>query len=121
MKLFLEVDLRMKQNSHRAARTLFFTLVVLLLSPTAALAQPGPPGPSGPDVLHYFGAAIGAGIAVIGAGIGIGRLTAAAVESIARQPQAARDIVQAFQLPLFLLEGVAVIALGVCFVVIFMK
>jgi F0F1-type ATP synthase membrane subunit c/vacuolar-type H+-ATPase subunit K len=47
-------------------------------------------------------------------------LTAAAVESIARQPQAARDIVQAFQLPLFLLEGVAVIALGVCFVVIFM-
>ncbi len=108
----------MKQNPNRAAQTLLFTLAVLLLSPTAAMAQGGA---SGPDVLHYFGAAIGAGIAVIGAGIGIGRLTAAAVESIARQPQAARDIVQAFQLPLFLLEGVAVIALGVCFVVIFMK
>ena len=118
MKLFLEVDLQMKQNPNRAARTVLVTFVLLLLSPAAALAQEGA---SGPNVLHYFGSAIGAGIAVIGAGIGIGRLTAAAVESIARQPQAARDIVQAFQLPLFLLEGVSVIALGVCFVVIFMK
>ena len=108
----------MKQNPSRAARILFATLVVFLLSPAAALAQEGA---SGPDVLHYFGSAMGAGIVVIGAGIGIGRMTTAAVESIARQPQAARDIVQAFQLPLFLLEGVAVIALGVCFVVIFMK
>ena len=108
----------MKLNANRAARTLLLILAVLLLNPSAALALPGA---AGPDVLHYFGAAIGAGIAVIGAGIGIGRLTAAAVESIARQPQAARDIVQAFQLPLFLLEGVSVIALGVCFVVIFMK
>ena len=41
------------------------------------------------------------------------------MESIARQPQAAREITAAFQLPLFLLEGVAVIALGVAFVVIF--
>ena len=109
----------MKLNANRAARTLLLILAVLLLNPSAALALPGAAGPD--VVLHYFGAAIGAGIAVIGAGIGIGRLTAAAVESIARQPQAARDIVQAFQLPLFLLEGVSVIALGVCFVVIFMK
>ncbi|MEZ5396360.1 MAG: hypothetical protein R2724_26650 [Bryobacterales bacterium] len=46
--------------------------------------------------------------------------TAAATESIARQPQAAKDITAAFQLPLFLLEGVAVIALAVCFVIIFL-
>lgn len=62
------------------------------------------------------GAAVGAGIIVIGAGLGIGKFTAAAVESIARQPQAAKDIRAAFQLPLFLLEGVAVIGLGVLFV-----
>ncbi len=62
------------------------------------------------------GSAIGAGIIVIGAGLGIGRFTAAAVESIARQPQSAKDIRAAFQLPLFLLEGVAVIGLGVLFV-----
>ena len=63
---------------------------------------------------------IGAGLASIGAGLGIGRLTAGATESIARQPQAAKDITAAFQLPLFLLEGVAVIALAVCFVIIFL-
>lgn len=62
------------------------------------------------------GSAIGAGIIVVGAGLGIGKFTAAAVESIARQPQAVKDIRGAFQLPLFLLEGVAVIALGVLFV-----
>lgn len=62
------------------------------------------------------GSALGAGIIVVGAGLGIGKFTAAAVESIARQPQAAKDIRGAFQLPLFLLEGVAVIGLGVLFV-----
>ncbi|MCB1019988.1 MAG: ATP synthase F0 subunit C [Acidobacteria bacterium] len=67
-----------------------------------------------------MGAGLGAGIVVIGAGFGIGKLTAAATESIARQPQAAKDITAAFQLPLFLLEGVAVIALAVCFVIIFL-
>lgn len=106
----------MRLSGQRAAYTLLFLLAVILMAPGAAFAQEaGEPVP-----LHYFGAAVGSGIAVIGAAIGIGRLTAAAVESIARQPQASRDIVQAFQLPLFLLEGVAVIALGVCFVVIFM-
>ncbi len=64
----------------------------------------------------YSGAAIGAGIIVVGAGLGIGKFTAAAVESIARQPQAAEEIKSAFQLPLFLLEGVAVIGLGAAFV-----
>jgi len=42
--------------------------------------------------LGVLGAAVGAGIAAIAAGIGIGRIAAAAVESIARQPEAAGDI-----------------------------
>jgi F-type H+-transporting ATPase subunit c len=108
----------MRFNLKSAGSAWLFTLAVLLLAPGAALAQEAG---GGADVLHYFGAAVGGGIVTIGAGYGIGKFTSAAVESIARQPQAARDIVQAFQLPLFLLEGVAVIALGVCFVVIFMK
>ncbi len=83
---------------------------LLLAAPALASAQ----------VLDkYSGAALGAGIIVIGAGLGIGKFTAAAVESIARQPQAADDIKSAFQLPLFLLEGVAVIGLGVLFVALF--
>lgn len=106
----------MKNTVKRGASLFLFLLALVLLAPAAALAQDG----GGSDVLQYFGAGIGGGIITVGAGIGIGRFTAAAVESIARQPQAAKDITAAFQLPLFLLEGVAVIALGVCFVIIFM-
>ena len=62
------------------------------------------------EVLHYFGAALGLGLIVIGAGIGIGRFTASAAESIARQPEAADKITAAVNLPLFLLEGVAILA-----------
>ncbi len=60
--------------------------------------------------LHYFGGALGLGLIVIGAGLGIGRFTAAAAESIARQPAAADKITAAVNLPLFLLEGVAILA-----------
>jgi len=61
-------------------------------------------------VLHYFGAALALGLIVIGAGLGIGKLAAAAAEGIARQPAAADRITGAVNLPLFLLEGVAIIA-----------
>lgn len=107
----------MQASIHQAAKALLLLTLITVIAPSAALAQTA----EGASTLHYFGAAIGAGIAVIGAGMGIGKLTSAAVESIARQPQAAREITAAFQLPLFLLEGVAVIALGVAFVVIFVK
>ena len=60
--------------------------------------------------LHFFGAAIGLGMIVIGAALGIGKFAAAAAESIARQPNAADKITGAVNLPLFLLEGVAIIA-----------
>jgi F-type H+-transporting ATPase subunit c len=60
--------------------------------------------------LHYFGAALGLGMIVIGAGIGIGKFTAAAAEGIARQPSAASQITAAVNLPLFLLEGVSILA-----------
>lgn len=57
----------------------------------------------------YLGAAVGAGMVVIGAGVGIGKLAAAAAAGIARQPEAADKITGAVNLPLFLLEGVAII------------
>jgi F-type H+-transporting ATPase subunit c len=47
---------------------------------------------------------------VIGAGLGIGKLAAAAADGIARQPNAATQITGAVNLPLFLLEGVAILA-----------
>lgn len=61
-------------------------------------------------VWHYFGAALGLGLVVVGAASGIGKFTAAAAEGIARQPAAAAQISGAISLPLFLLEGVAVLA-----------
>ncbi len=73
------------------------------------------------EVLHYFGAALGLGLIVIGAGLGIGRFTAAAAESIARQPSAADKITAAVNLPLFLLEGVAILAEVFVLLVVLMK
>ena len=59
-------------------------------------------------------AGIGAGLAVIGAGIGIGKIFGSAAEATARQPEAADEIRSTVNLPLFLLEGVGIIALVVC-------
>ena len=61
-----------------------------------------------------LGAGLGAGIVVIGAGLGIGLLAFAAANATARQPEAAADIRATVNLPLFLLEGVGIIALVVC-------
>jgi len=68
----------------------------------------------------YMGAGIGVGLAVIGAGLGIGRLAAGAAEAIGRQPSASAQINGAVQLPLFLLEGVAVLAV-ICGLMIVFK
>lgn len=65
-----------------------------------------------------MGAAIGAGLAAIGAGMGIGRLTASAVESIARQPEAANDIRGAMILMAAFIEGVALFAAVICLLVV---
>ena len=62
---------------------------------------------------------LGMGAAVIGASLGIGKLATAAAESIARQPEAASEITGAVNLPLFLLEGVAIIALALTFAMLF--
>jgi len=52
-------------------------------------------------------AAIGAGLAVIGAGIGIGQVGGKAMEGIARQPEAASKIQTAMIIAAALIEGVA--------------
>ena len=62
------------------------------------------------ETLYIRYVAIGLGLIVVGAGLGIGRFAAAAAESIARQPSAAAQITGAVNLPLFLLEGVAILA-----------
>ena len=61
-------------------------------------------------LVQFFAIPFGLGLIVIGAGIGIGKLAAAAADGIARQPNAADKITGAVNLPLFLLEGVAILA-----------
>ncbi len=62
-------------------------------------------------------AAIGMGLAVIGAGIGIGNVGAKAMEAIARQPEAVGDIRSNMILMAALVEGAALIAIVVSFLV----
>jgi F-type H+-transporting ATPase subunit c len=61
------------------------------------------------------GGAIGAGLAAIGAGIGIGQIGKGAVESIARQPEAVNDIRTNMILTAALIEGAALFGIIVGF------
>ena len=69
--------------------------------------------------LTGLGASIGAAIAAIGAGIGIGKSGAAAMEAIARQPEAAGDIRSNMIVIAALVEGVALFAVIVCVLALF--
>ena len=61
-------------------------------------------------------AGIGAGIAALAAGIGIGRIGSSAMEGIARQPEAASKIQGAMIIADELIEGVALFAVVVALV-----
>ena len=58
-------------------------------------------------------AAIGAGLAAIGAGIGIGQIGKGAVEGIARQPEAANEIRSNMIVAAAFVEAVALFAVVV--------
>ena len=64
--------------------------------------------------LGKLGAALGAGLAAIGAGIGIGKIGGSAMEAIARQPEASNDIRTNMIIIAALVEGVALFAVVVC-------
>lgn len=71
------------------------------------------------DGLVALGAALGAGIAAIGAGLGIGKIGSAAMEAIARQPESAGDIRSNMIVIAALVEGVALFAVIVCVLALF--
>ncbi|HQR30836.1 MAG TPA: ATP synthase F0 subunit C [Anaeromyxobacteraceae bacterium] len=64
--------------------------------------------------LGYLAAGIGAGMAIIGAGLGIGKLAAAAMDGSARQPTAAGDIRTSMIIAAALIEGATLFAVVVC-------
>ena len=64
-----------------------------------------------------LGPGIGAGLAVMGAGIGIGRIGGSAMESMARQPEMAGKVQTGMLIAAALVEGAALFAIAVCFLI----
>ena len=62
-------------------------------------------------------AGIGAGLAILGAGVGIGRIGGSACESVARQPEMAAKVQTVGIIFAALIEGAAFFALLICFLV----
>jgi F-type H+-transporting ATPase subunit c len=76
-------------------------------------AKPAAPAPEN-GLTILAGAAFGAGLVMVGAGYGIGRIGSCAVESMARQPEVAGNIQTAMIITAAMLEGVTLFALIVC-------
>ena len=70
--------------------------------------------------LAQLGCGLGAGIATIGAGLGIGKIGGSAMDAIARQPEASGDIRMNMIIIAALVEGVALIAIIVCLLTLFL-
>jgi len=64
--------------------------------------------------LAQLGCGIGAGISVIGAGFGIGRIGGQAMDAIARQPEASGKIMTNMILTSAFVEGCALFAIAAC-------
>jgi F-type H+-transporting ATPase subunit c len=97
-----------------------FGLICLILSVLAAPAMAQPPAagaPAAPAIKvgpMNLGAAVGAGLVILGAGFGIGRIGGQAVEGMSRQPEAAGNIQTAMIISAALIEGATFFALIVC-------
>ncbi|MFQ5825420.1 MAG: ATP synthase F0 subunit C [bacterium] len=69
--------------------------------------------------MAFLAAGFGAGISVVGGAYGISKLASAAMHGIARQPEAAGDIRGAMIITAAMIEGVALLALVICFLLSF--
>lgn len=67
-----------------------------------------------------LGIGLGAAIAAIGAGLGIGKIGSSAMDAIARQPEATNDIRSNMIVIAALIEGVALFAVIVCLLMLFL-
>ncbi len=90
-------------------------VVAVALVATPAFAQ-GTTPPTQPVSNHliYLGGAFGAGLVILGAAYGIGKIGSSAVESMARQPEVAGNIQTAMIIAAALIEGATFFALIVC-------
>lgn len=93
---------------NRTLRTLALALGMMLFSAPAFAAD----GVSFP----LFSASFGAAVTILGAAYGFAKIGSSALESIARQPEAAGDIRGSMIFAAALLEGATFFALIVCIV-----
>ncbi|WP_437186411.1 ATP synthase F0 subunit C [Planctomicrobium sp. SH668] len=100
----------------RAFQMMWTVGVAVLALATPAFAQEAA---ASTRALIDLGPAFGAGLIILGAGLGIGKVGAAAVESIARQPEASKDISGGMLLAAALIEGATFFALIVCIIALF--
>jgi F-type H+-transporting ATPase subunit c len=66
--------------------------------------------------LGYLAAGLGAALAVIGGGLGIGKLAAAAMEASGRQPEVAGQVRTTMLIAAALIEGMTFFALAICII-----
>ena len=64
----------------------------------------------------YLAAGLGAGLVILGAGFGIGKLAAAAMEASGRQPEAAGQVRTSMLIAAALIEGATFFALAICII-----
>lgn len=103
----------MTKRTAKLTLTLIAFGLVLMLLPAVASAQPVTGGGWDSYTLAKLGGALGAGLAVVGGGLGVGRVGAAAVEAIARQPEAGGAIQTAMIITAAMIEGAALFAVVV--------
>lgn len=70
---------------------------------------------------QYLGAALGIGLAALGAGIGIGILAGKTVEAMSRQPELSGQLRTTMLISIAFVEALALYALVVSFLLIFTK
>lgn len=102
----------MNKRTAKLTLTLIGFGLVIFLLPVVASAQEAGAGWN-EMTLAKLGGALGAGLAVVGGGLGVGRVGAAAVEAIARQPEAGGAIQTAMIITAAMIEGAALFAVVV--------
>jgi F-type H+-transporting ATPase subunit c len=91
-------------------------MLAVLITATPVLAQAAPGSGSAPFYGPHIGAGLGAGLTIIGAGLGFGRIGSSALESMARQPETAGQVQTAMLIIAALLEGATFFSLIVCII-----
>jgi F-type H+-transporting ATPase subunit c len=116
---------------NRLSTLVLVSVVLAGLATPALAAEPAEAPPAGEETqaasaglskgIVILGICLGCGLTIVGASLGIGRIGASAVESIARQPEMGDNIRMAMLIAAALIEGVTFFALIICILALFLQ